>query len=156
MNTPCTTWWQNDLVESDGLFVYGTLREGGANHAWLKRTNPVGHSRTYTPGRLFHLPGAGLAAMVPGAIPVSLPPGLGWVVGDFVGYEDEVDLESALDNLDQLEGVAEGRFERKVVPVLLESGQTYAAWAYVFPMERLSRLEREGMELLDGDWSRYL
>jgi len=143
-------------MESDGLFVYGTLREGGPNHAWLKRTNPVGHTRAYTPGRLFHLPGTGLAAMVPGAIPEALPPGSGWVVGEFIGYEDEEDLESALDNLDQLEGVAEGQFERKMVPVLLESGQTYAAWAYVFPVERLPRLGREGIELPDGDWSGYL
>lgn len=143
-------------MDSDGLFVYGTLRLGGSNHAWLKRTNPVGHTRAYAPGRLFHLPGTGLAAMVPGAVPTTLPPGPGWVHGEFIGYEDEEGLESALDNLDQLEGVAEGHFERTMVPVLLESGQTYAAWAYVFPVERLLRLEREGVELLDGDWSGYL
>lgn len=94
--------------------------------------------------------------MVPGAVPATLPPGPGWVHGEFIGYEDEEGLESALGNLDQLEGVAEGRFERTMVPVLLESGQTYAAWAYVFPVERLLRLEREGVELLDGDWSGYL
>lgn len=143
-------------MESDGLFVYGSLREGGPNRAWLNRTNPIGHTLAYSPGRLFHLPGAGVAAMVPGPIPETLPPGPGWVVGEFIGYEDEVDLDSALDNLDQLEGVAEGRFERKMIPVLLESGQTYAAWAYVFPVERLPRLEREGVELPIGDWAQYL
>ncbi|MBL0312206.1 MAG: gamma-glutamylcyclotransferase [Holophagaceae bacterium] len=143
-------------MEADGLFVYGTLREGGTGHAWLKRTNPIGTTTAYAPGRLFHLPGTGLAAMVPGSIPEALPPGAGWVVGEFIGYEDEEDLDSALDNLDQLEGLAEGRFERKMVPVLLVSGQTYAAWAYVFPVERSLRLEREGVELLDGDWSGYL
>lgn len=143
-------------MESDGLFVYGSLREGGPNHAWLRRTNPIGQTRGFAPGRLFHLPGSGWAAMLPGAIPEALPPGLGWVVGEFIGYEDEGDLESALDDLDQLEGLAEGRFERKLVPVLLESGLTYAAWAYVFPVDRSSRLEREGVELLDGDWSGYL
>lgn len=94
--------------------------------------------------------------MVSGAIPETLPPGPGWVAGEFVGYEDESDLESALENLDQLEGVAEGLFGRQMVPVLLESGQTYAAWAYVFPVERLPRLEREGIELPDGDWAGYL
>ncbi len=78
------------------------------------------------------------------------------MVGEFIGYEDEVELESALDNLDQLEGVAEGQFERTMVPVLLENGQTYAAWAYMFPVGRLPRLEREGLELLDGDWGGYL
>lgn len=143
-------------MEPDGLFVYGTLRKGGSDHAWLTRTKPLGHTYAYAPGRLFHLPVMGLAAFVPGAIPVTPPPGSGWVVGEFVGYDDETELESALDNLDQLKGVPEGRFQRKVVPVLLESGQSYAAWAYVFPLESLSRLEREGVELLNGDWGTYL
>lgn len=143
-------------MEPDGLFVYGSLREGGSSHSWLKRTNTVGCTRAYAPGRLFHVPLAGTAAMVPGPIPEALPPGPGWVVGEFVGYEDDGDLDSALDNLDQLEGFAEGRFERKLLPVLLESGQTYVAWAYVFPLERLPRLEREGVELPDGDWGPYL
>jgi hypothetical protein len=40
--------------------------------------------------------------------------------------------------------------------VLLDSGHTYAAWAYVFPGERLLRLEREAVELPDGDWGPYL
>ena len=143
-------------MESDGLFVYGSLREGGSNHGWLKRTNPVGHTRAYAPGRLFHLPAEGVAAMVLGVIPETMPPGLGWVVGEFIGYEDEEDLDAAFYDLDQLEGIAEDRFERRMIPVLLESGQTYAAWAYVFPVDRLPRLEREGVELLDGDWSNYL
>lgn len=143
-------------MEADGLFVYGTLREGGTGHAWLKRTNPVGTTTAYTPGRLFHLPTSGLPAMVPGSIPESLPPGPGWVAGEFIGYEGEEELESALENLDPLEGVTEGRCERKLVPVLLESGQIYTAWAYVFPVERVPRLEREGLELPDGDWRQYL
>ncbi len=144
------------MMEADGLFIYGTLREGGTGHAWLGRTNPLGTTAAYAPGRLFHLPTPELPAMVPGSIPPTLPPGPGWVAGEFVGYEGEEEPESALDNLDQLEGVAVGRFERKLVPVLLESGQTYAAWAYVFPVERVLRLEREGLELPDGDWSPYL
>ena len=76
-------------------------------------------------------------------------------MGEFIGYEDEDDLASALSNLDQLEGVDEGLFELTMVPVLLEGGQTFVAWAYVFPVERLLRLEREGVELPDGDWARY-
>ena len=143
-------------MEPDGLFVYGTLREGGPHHAWLQRTNPLGGTRAYAPGRLFHLPESGSPAMVSGPIPLALPPGPGWVIGEFIGYEDESDLDSALDNLDQLEGVTEGRFKRLLVPVLLEGGQCYSAWAYVFPVERLPRLERDGLELLDGDWSSYL
>ena len=143
-------------MEPDGLFVYGTLREGGAHHGWLKRTNPIGRTRAYAPGRLFHLPDAGFPAMTQGSIPESLPPGFGWVVGEFVGYEDGEDLDAALKNLDQMEGVVEGLFERQVVPVLLEGGQSYAAWTYVFPVDRQPRLEREAVELVDGAWSPYL
>ncbi len=143
-------------MEADGLFVYGSLREGGSNHAWLKRTNPVGHTRAYSSGRLFHLPESGFPALIPGPIPEHLPPGPSWVVGEFIGYEDEQDLEAALDDLDQVEGLGEGLFERQVIPVLLDGGQCYAAWAYVFPVDRLPRLEREGVELVGGDWEAYL
>lgn len=143
-------------MESDGLFVYGTLMEGGRNHAWLRRTNPIGSTRAFAPGRLFHLPESGFPAMTPGVIPETWPPGSGWVKGEFIGYEDEADLDAALGDLDQLEGVPEGRFNRQLLPVLLEGGQSYAAWAYVVPPEALPRLEREGLELLDGDWSPYL
>lgn len=140
---------------SDGLFVYGRLREGGSNHAWLQRTHPEGMTGAWVPGRLFHLP-AGYPALVPQAVPGSLPPGLGWVRGVFVGYADDADLQSALDDLDPLEGVEEGLFTREVLPVVLEGGPIYKAWAYVFHVERLPRLEQEAVELPDGDWGPYL
>jgi gamma-glutamylcyclotransferase (GGCT)/AIG2-like uncharacterized protein YtfP len=142
-------------MNSDGLFVYGTLREGGANHAWLMRTQPEGLTRAWVAGRLFHLP-AGYPALVPGVEPPDPPPGPGWVRGDFVGYEDEADLESALADLDPLEGVEEGLFTREVLPVRLEGGPRFKAWVYVFHVERLPRLERDAVELTDGDWASYL
>lgn len=163
------------MIEADGIFVYGTLREGGRYRPWLDRTSPQGTTPAWAPGRLFHLPGgslsasgasartrersidgAGFPAMVAGPIPGILPPSTGWVRGEFVGYEDEADLEAALENLDQLEGVAEDLFERRLLPVLLDSGAHYVAWVYVFPADRLPRLEREGIELADGDWAGYL
>lgn len=142
-------------MDADGIFVYGPLREGGRHHAWMSRTHPAGITPASAPGRLFHLPLAGFPAMIPGPIPDALPPSPGWVVGNFVGYEDEEDLEAALANLDQLEGVAEEQFERRLLPVLLDSGQTYVAWVYIFPPDRLLRLEREGVELANGDWAPY-
>ena len=143
-------------MEADGIFVYGSLREGGRNHAWLLRTAPEGLTGAHTPGRLFHLPSAGFPAMVAMDPPADPPPGPGWVVGEFAGYEDEEALESALGDLDQLEDVAGDLFQRQVVPVVLASGHRYGAWAYVFPPDRLPRLEREGVELPSGDWEAYL
>ncbi|HEX9082873.1 MAG TPA: gamma-glutamylcyclotransferase family protein [Holophagaceae bacterium] len=140
---------------ADGLFVYGPLREGGTQHAWLLRTHPDGWTRAWVPGRLFHLP-EGYPALVAGPVPPTLPPGPGWVCGAFVGYGDERELEAALADLDALEGVEEDRFSRAIVPVLLEGGPTYRAWVYLFHVERLPRLEREAMELPDGDWAPYL
>ena len=142
-------------MSSDGLFVYGTLREGGLNHAWLLRTQPEGLTRAWVAGRLFHL-SAGYPALVVGPEPAEPPPGHGWVRGDFVGYEDEADLLSALEDLDPLEGVEEGLFTREILPVHLEGGHRYRAWVYLFHVERLPRLEREAVELADGDWSSYL
>ena len=144
------------MHEADGLFVYGTLREGGSHHAWLLRTHPEGLTGGWVAGRLFHLPMAGYPALVPGPTPEGPPPGPGWVRGDFVGYDDEGDLASALDDLDALEGVEEGLFSREILPVTLEGGQQYRAWVYLFHVERLPRLEREAVEIPGGDWESYL
>ncbi len=144
------------MIAADGLFVYGALREGGSSHAWLLRTQPVGVTRAWAAGRLFHLPMGSLAVLVPGPEPAAPPPGPGWVRGDFAGYEDEADLEAALADLDALEGVEADLFTRGPLFVVLEGGHRYRAWAYVFHVERLPRLEREAVELPDGDWTPYL
>ena len=143
-------------MEADGIFVYGSLREGGRNHAWFQRTAPEGTTVAYAPGRLFHLPSAGFPAMVATEEPSLPPPAPGWVTGEFAGYEDEAALENALGDLDQLEDVAGDLFQRVLLPVVLASGHHYGAWAYVFPADRLGRLEREGVELSSGDWNAYL
>lgn len=142
-------------MSADGLFVYGSLREGGSRENWLQRTHPEGRCRAWIPGRLFQLPN-GDAALVPAADPESPPPGPGWVTGDFVGYDDEEALDSAVADLDPLEGVEEELYLRRLLPVVLDSGHHYEAWAYVFPEERLPRLLREAVELPDGDWGPYL
>lgn len=143
-------------MDADGLFLYGPLREGGAQHGWLKRTGFEGLCGAWTAGRLFHFSELNAPALVPGPIPEALPPGPGWVFGEFAGYGDEADLEAAVENLDALEGVAEDRTERRLLPVLLEGGQVYKAWAWIHPEDRLPRLEREAMELKGGDWKDYL
>lgn len=143
-------------IPADGLFVYGSLREGGSRHAWLARTHPVGTCRAWMAGRLFHLPMEGYPALVPTPEPEAAPPGPGWVSGEFVGYDDEVELEAALMDLDQVEGVEEELFLRELRPVVLEGGQRYTAWVYTFPADRLQTLEKAATELPEGDWEGYL
>jgi len=99
-----------------GLFVYGTLRPGGTNHAWLRRTHPEGLALAWTPGRLFALP-EGYPALVPTDAPPAPPPGRGWVEGVYVGYETPEELLAALEDLDALEGVEEGLFDRDIRPI---------------------------------------
>jgi gamma-glutamylcyclotransferase (GGCT)/AIG2-like uncharacterized protein YtfP len=142
-------------MEADGLFVYGTLLQGARGHAWIERTDPLGITAAFAPGRLFHLPAAGFPAMVPGPEPAGAPPGPGWVAGEFVGYEDEEALDRALQDLDQLEDVEGDLFQRRILPIRLEAGHGYRAWVYLFPEERLPRLEREAVELPGGDWADY-
>lgn len=143
-------------MEADGLFVYGPLRSGGRQHAWLERTSPEGLCRAWVPGRLFHLPTAGFPALVATMEPDAPPPGPGWVTGEFIGYEDEGALEAALTDLDQLQEVEAGVFTRRVLPVLLDSGLRFGAWVHLFEADRLAQLERQAVELSEGDWAPYL
>ncbi len=143
-------------MEVTGIFVYGTLRVGGSNQHWLARTRPEGRTRAWTPGLLFHLPDAGYPAVVLAEPPTTPPPGAGWVAGEYVGYEDEAALATALADLDPLENVEGGLYIRAVRPVLLESGMVLPAWVYAFPDERLATLRRDAIELSSGDWSPYL
>jgi gamma-glutamylcyclotransferase (GGCT)/AIG2-like uncharacterized protein YtfP len=140
----------------DGLFVYDSLRTGGHRHRWIGCTDPLGITPAWAAGRLFHLPEAGYPAMVPAEDPPVPAPGPGWVAGEFIGYEDEQALDNALQDLDQLADVEGGLFERRILPVLLDSGHRYQAWIYVFSEERLPRLERDAVELPGGDWGAYL
>jgi len=157
---PADAWtgsfWQNGAMEADGIFVYGPLRQGGRQHAWLERTNPQGTCRAWVGGRLFHLPFAGFPALVPAAEPASPPPGPGWVEGEFIGYGEEPELEAALADLDQLQDVEGGLFVRRVLPVRLDSGVRYGAWVHLFEADRIPQLEREAVELPQGDWADYL
>jgi gamma-glutamylcyclotransferase (GGCT)/AIG2-like uncharacterized protein YtfP len=143
-------------MEADGLFVYGPLREGGTQHAWLQRTGPQGSCRAWAAGRLFHLPRGGFPALVAGPEPQTPPPGPGWVAGEFIGYADEAELEAALADLDQLQDVEGGLFVRQVLPVVLAAGHRYGAWVHLFEADRLLQLEREAVELPEGDWASYL
>ena len=84
------------------VFVYGTLKRGGSNHAWLASQQFLGAART-APGFTLYLLGD--------------YPGMVRVANDQAGVTGEVWLvdDACLQQLDELEGVAEGLYER--VPI---------------------------------------
>lgn len=98
------------------VFVYGTLKRGGGNHAFLARQRFLGEART-----------------VPGFTLYSLGdyPGMVRAPGDTAGVTGELWVvdDTCLAELDQLEGLDEGLYER--IDVLLApnhlagSAQTY-------------------------------
>ena len=108
------------------IFVYGTLKQGGSNHLFLQRQKFLGDART-----------------VPGFVLYSLGdyPGMVRAPGDMAGVTGElwsVD-DDCLAELDRLEGLDEGLYER--IDVLLapnpiaRSAQTYL---YLRPLDGLS------------------
>lgn len=87
------------------IFVYGTLKRGCSNHAFLAGQAFLGEARTVPGFRLFDLDG------FPGMVPRA---------DDRDGVSGEiwsVDPE-CLARLDILEGTAEGLYRRKPVPLL--------------------------------------
>jgi gamma-glutamylaminecyclotransferase len=108
------------------IFVYGTLKRGGANHLFLQGQKFLGDART-----------------APGFVLYSLGdyPGMVRAPGDTVGVTGElwsVD-DDCLAELDRLEGLDEGLYER--IDVLLMpnpvagSAQTYL---YLRPLDGLA------------------
>ncbi|HWA10592.1 MAG TPA: gamma-glutamylcyclotransferase family protein [Opitutaceae bacterium] len=87
------------------IFVYGTLKRGGSNHAFMAGQKLVGEARTQPGFRLFDLEGF---------------PGMVAKADDRNGVSGEiwaVDAE-CLARLDVLEGTAEGLYRREPVPLL--------------------------------------
>ncbi len=85
-------------------FVYGTLKRGGTLHHHLQTQTFVGLARTARPGRLYKL------GWYPGLVEDSSGQAIEGEVWD-------VD-DATLTILDDVEGVADGLYERQSVPLL--------------------------------------
>jgi gamma-glutamylcyclotransferase (GGCT)/AIG2-like uncharacterized protein YtfP len=114
-------------VESPNLFVYGTLRSA-ADTKWSRFLASI--SRFAGPGRtrglLFQL--GGYPGMVVSAHDDA------WVIGEVYSLNEP---SSAWPVLDAYEGCGPAdppphQFERQIVDVLLDNGQTISAWVYVY------------------------
>jgi gamma-glutamylcyclotransferase (GGCT)/AIG2-like uncharacterized protein YtfP len=85
------------------VFVYGTLKRGGVNHAWIEAQQFVAEARTVPAYRMYDL--GGYPGMVRSADGISIQ-GEIWNVD-----------EAGLAQLDVLEDTAGGEYERVVVPL---------------------------------------
>lgn len=118
------------MLQPPNLFVYGTLRAAAGTH-WSEFLTAVSRfvGLGRTPGALFQLDG------YPGMAPCA--GGDAWVRGEVYLLNDP---GLSLPPLDAYEGCGPGHpppheFERQVVTVVLDSGQTLDAWAYIYMLE---------------------
>lgn len=100
MNSPAPTSSTGHRV-----FVYGTLKRGGSNHAYLADQTYLGDARTLPGYRIY------LVADYPGMVRDTTD--TRGVAGEVWQVDD-----AALARLDQLEGVDEQLYRREVVPLL--------------------------------------
>lgn len=100
------------------LFVYGTLKRGGANHAVLARHSFVGEARTAPGFALYHL------GEYPGL--VAAPNRRTEITGEVWAVD-----AAGLAELDAFEGIAEGLYRRE--PIALQppfAGQRVETYFY--------------------------
>jgi gamma-glutamylaminecyclotransferase len=86
------------------VFVYGTLKRGGSNHAFLAQQEFLGVAETAAGFVLFELAG------FPGMVAQPITTGVS-------GEVWRIDADT-LTRLDELEGIAEGLYRRERVPLL--------------------------------------
>ncbi|HEY1792649.1 MAG TPA: gamma-glutamylcyclotransferase family protein [Opitutaceae bacterium] len=109
------------------VFVYGTLKRGGENHAFLSSGRFAGGARTQQGYALYELDG------YPGMVGEAGGPGV-------LGEVWEVDA-ACIASLDALEGTSEGLYSRG--PVALEgdfANGTVQAYTYLRSVEGRRRL----------------
>jgi gamma-glutamylcyclotransferase (GGCT)/AIG2-like uncharacterized protein YtfP len=108
-----------------GLFVYGTLLQGGSRHAELKKCGGVWST----------LPATATGTLLDcGAFPGMLPDGAGTVHGELVDLRDLPTAFSHLDGVEGFEGFEAARalFRRALITVRLAAGDERLAWSYLW------------------------
>ncbi|WP_172386882.1 gamma-glutamylcyclotransferase family protein [Streptomyces sp. MNP-20] len=134
------------MTERLPFFVYGTLRPGERNHAFL-----AGRVLTRAPALL---PDAVLYAG-PGYPYAVRAPGAGPVHGDLVTARPETygRLLADLDHLEEyVPGDPRSLYLREALAVVREDGTTARAWVYVAAPPLAARLRATAEPLRDGSW----
>ncbi len=131
---------QDQAMNSELFFVYGTLRPGLSNWRWALRQRPgvlhLGQGRTVEAYSLF-------TAGIPY---VYREPAQSRIRGDLFVVNDR----QVLVDLDQLEGHRDGvreGYHRELVPVELADGRAFQAWLYFHYAPRPL-----GKPVTSGDW----
>jgi len=110
------------------IFVYGTLKRGGSNHGFLIGQTFLGDARTMPGYQLYRLNG------YPGMI--ASPADAGHVTGEVWSID-----AATLNQLDELEGVAEGLYRREPVPLQTPfADRAVDAYLYARPLGRAEKL----------------
>lgn len=117
------------------VFVYGTLRRGGANDIHRFRPVPVFLGPADVAGTLYHL----------GAYPGLRLDGRGWVHGEVYGVTPEV--ERALDELEEVWPQATGEYLKRQIAVRV-GDQTLDCIVYEISAERIAGCR----VIASGDW----
>ena len=110
------------------LFVYGTLKRGCSNHAFLDGQSFVGAAETAPGYALYELDGY---------------PGMVSAAGDPAGVSGEVWSvdDACLARLDELEGTDEGLYRREGVPLRAPFGdRRVEAYLYLLGVDGRGRL----------------
>lgn len=115
------------------VFVYGTLKRGGRNHAQMSGGRFVGPARTQSGWALHDL------GSYPGMVPApDAPEG---IVGELWEISDPL-----LAKLDRFEGVHEGLYRRETLALAEPTGTTAFAYVYLRPLDGHRRLGAEWRE----------
>ena len=117
------------------VFVYGTLRRGGANDINRLKPAPRFKGSARVAGRLFSL------GDYPG---IQLGTG-GWVVGEVYALSPE--LEMILDDIEGITPVSDGQYQKEGIEVWVGSQNVYCL-IYVATIGALAH----GKRMASGDW----
>ncbi len=123
------------------VFVYGSLRRGGAKHVLLLQAGGRPVADGTIAGRLFDL------GRYPAAVKATDRKSR--IRGEVYVLPDST---AGLAKLDRVEGydharVAKSLFARRVVTVMLDGGKTLDAWAYFY-----NKPVKQARELAGGEW----
>lgn len=130
----------------EGIFVYGTLMRGFANHEKYLAKNIITVQKATIKGQLFHLP-QGYPALVEGS---------GRVYGEYVTVKKISSVLKRLDELEDYHGPGrDNEYERVIREVLLAGGEVVRGYVYVYAANRYRELAEWGKKVLSGDWRAF-